>query len=225
VDPFTAFNGSSAAGAPRIGDIKFDDRGLVPAIASDADTNEVLMLAYMNEQALSKTLETGQAHYFSRSRDALWRKGETSGHVQTVRSIYYDCDCDALLLKIDQAGVACHTGNRSCFFRKLTPGEDEPLPKGGDTLSRLYAVLEHRRLCPTEGSYTNYLFEKGIDKILKKVGEESAEVIIAAKNSARSEIIYEISDLIYHLSVLMLHSSVSWSDIYRELDSRATSKP
>jgi phosphoribosyl-ATP pyrophosphohydrolase/phosphoribosyl-AMP cyclohydrolase len=211
---------------PEIANIKFDDKGLIPVIASDAGTGDALMLAYMNAEALRKTLETGQAHYFSRSRNKLWRKGETSGHVQAVREIYYDCDCDSLLLKIDQTGAACHTGNRSCFFRKLAFGNagGKPAATGGDTLTRLLGVVKARRDDPAEGSYTNYLLDKGIDKILKKVGEESAEVIIAAKNSAKDEIVYEISDLMYHLCVLMLHSGVSWDDIYGELDSRAAKK-
>ena len=195
-------------------DIKYNQNGLVPAIAQDVATGEVLMLAWMNEEALRLTLDTGIVHYFSRSRQQLWKKGETSGHIQTLRGLAYDCDGDAILLKVDQTGVACHTGAYSCFFNEVKAGT---LKK--DTLPRLYETILDRRENPQEGSYTNYLFDKGIDKILKKVGEESAEVIIGAKNS-REELIYEASDLIYHLLVLLVDQDVTLGEIYRELEGR-----
>lgn len=194
--------------------IKYDQNGMVPAIAQDVATGEVLMLAWMNEEALRLTLETGLVHYWSRSRQELWKKGETSGHLQTLRGLAYDCDGDAILLKVDQAGVACHTGAYSCFFNEV---KASPLKK--DTLPRLYETILDRKENPVEGSYTNYLFDKGIDKILKKVGEESAEVIIGAKNS-REELIYEASDLIYHLLVLLVDQDVTLGEIYRELEGR-----
>ncbi len=207
--------------------IKFDDRGLVPVITQDFENKEVLMLAYMNKEALQKTIETGKAYYYSRSRNCLWLKGEISGNMQTVKEIRYDCDEDTLLLLVEQKGAACHTGHRSCFFKTI---EDEPVsPKlfderemyGSKRLIELYNVILARRENPIEGSYTNYLFDKGIDKILKKVGEESAEVIIASKNDTKDELVYEISDLIYHLSVLMVSTDVTWQDIFTELGNRA----
>ncbi|MCR3955462.1 MAG: bifunctional phosphoribosyl-AMP cyclohydrolase/phosphoribosyl-ATP diphosphatase HisIE [Gudongella sp.] len=195
-------------------DIKYDEKGLVPAIAQDIATGEVLMLAYMNQEAVDLTLETGIAHYYSRSRKCLWKKGETSGNIQEVRGFYYDCDGDTILLKVKQTGVACHTGSYSCFFNQVIGAEGDM-----DTLSRLYGVIAERKANPKEGSYTNYLFKEGIDKILKKIGEESAEVIIGAKNN-REELIYESSDLIYHLMVLLVDQGVTLEDIYGELKGR-----
>ncbi|MDR1509049.1 MAG: bifunctional phosphoribosyl-AMP cyclohydrolase/phosphoribosyl-ATP diphosphatase HisIE [Synergistaceae bacterium] len=203
-------------------EIAFGPNGLVPAIAQDADTREVLMLAWMNREALVKTLKTGQAHYYSRSRDRLWLKGETSGHFQQVREIRRDCDSDALLLMVAQTGAACHTGNRSCFYRDLS-GEEIQIPDisgTGDALDKLQSVIEDRRAHPREGSYTNYLFEKGIDKILKKVGEESAEIIIAAKNPSRSDLTGEIADMMFHVSVLLSERGLAWRDIAAELERR-----
>ena len=195
-------------------DIKYDRNGLVPAIAQDIATGEVLMLAYMNKEAVDLTLETGIAHYYSRSRQCLWKKGETSGNIQEVRGFYYDCDGDTILLKVNQTGVACHTGSYSCFFNKVMEAET-----GADTLSRLYGIIAERKANPKEGSYTDYLFEKGLDKILKKIGEESSEVIIGAKNN-KEELIYESSDLIYHLMVLLVDQGVTLDDIYEELKGR-----
>jgi phosphoribosyl-ATP pyrophosphohydrolase/phosphoribosyl-AMP cyclohydrolase len=195
-------------------ELKYDKDGLIPAIAQDASTGEVLMLAYMNEEAVRLTLESRIAHYYSRSRQNLWKKGETSGNFQEVKGFYYDCDGDTILLKVNQVGVACHTGSYSCFFNEVIGAE-----KTKDTLSELYKVILDRRSNPKEGSYTNYLFEKGIDKILKKIGEESAEVIIGAKNN-REELIYESSDLIYHLLVLLVNEKVTLGDIYKELGVR-----
>lgn len=195
-------------------DVKFNQDGLVPAIAQDLGTGEVLMLAYMNEEALRLTKETGIAHYYSRSRQALWKKGETSGHIQEVKGIYYDCDGDAVLLKVNQIGAACHTGNYSCFFN-----EEKGYKDLSNTIKDLYKVIIDRKKNPQEGSYTQYLFDKGIDKILKKIGEEAAEVIIGAKND-KQELIYEASDLIYHLMVLLVNEGVTPSEIMEELRGR-----
>lgn len=197
--------------------IKFDDKGLVPAIAQDVKTKEVLMLAYMNAESIAKTLETGYACYYSRSRQSLWTKGETSGHLQEVKGLYYDCDADTILLKVIQTGPACHTGQYSCFHHQVI--DDSNLPEE-DILKKLYGIITDRKENPVEKSYTNYLFDKGIDKILKKVGEESAEVIIAAKNNDNQELIYEISDLVYHTMVLMINQGVSIEDIKEELKKR-----
>lgn len=195
-------------------DVKFNQDGLVPAIAQDVGTGEVLMLAYMNEEALRLTKETGIAHYYSRSRQALWKKGETSGHIQEVKGIYYDCDGDAVLLKVNQIGAACHTGNYSCFFN-----EEKGYKDLSNTIKDLYKVIIDRKKNPQEGSYTQYLFDKGIDKILKKIGEEAAEVIIGAKND-KQELIYEASDLIYHLMVLLVNEGVTPAEIMEELRGR-----
>jgi phosphoribosyl-ATP pyrophosphohydrolase/phosphoribosyl-AMP cyclohydrolase len=197
--------------------IKFDDKGLVPAIAQDIKTKEVLMLAYMNAESIAKTLESGYACYYSRSRQSLWTKGEISGHLQEIKGLYYDCDADTILLKVLQTGPACHTGQYSCFHN-LVIG-DSNLPEE-DILNKLYGIIADRKENPVEKSYTNYLFDKGIDKILKKVGEESAEVIIAAKNNDNQELIYEISDLVYHTMVLMINQGVSIDDIKKELKKR-----
>lgn len=204
--------------------LKFDEKGLIPAIAQDAISGEVLMCAYMNEESLQKTMETGRATYFSRSRQELWEKGATSGHYQTVREILLDCDGDALVLKVEQEGAACHTGNRSCFYRKFVDGKWVEIPTEGavspQILYDVYQVILDRVKNPKEGSYTNYLFEKGIDKMLKKVGEESAEVIIASKNYVKSEVQYETADLMYHLSVVLVEQGLTWDDVFAELASR-----
>lgn len=200
--------------------LKFDEKGLVPAVVQDAETGDVLMLAYMNEESIAKTVETGQTWFFSRSRNELWNKGGTSGNTQDVVEMSYDCDGDTLLLKVVQngEGVACHTGEYSCFFNKAYESEDKETSY--DVLKRLYGLIDDRKSNPVEGSYTNYLFEKGIDKILKKVGEESAEVIIGAKNSDKQEVIYEASDLVYHMTVLLVEMGISVEDIKKELNSR-----
>ncbi len=197
--------------------IKFDDKGLIPAIAQDVTTKEVLMMAYMNAESIAMTLETGYACYYSRSRQSLWKKGETSGHLQEIKGLYYDCDADTILLKVLQTGPACHTGQYSCFHNQVV--DDGYIPEE-DILKILYGIISDRKENPVEKSYTNYLFEKGIDKILKKVGEESAEVIIAAKNNDNQELIYEISDLVYHTMVLMINQGVSIEDIKKELKKR-----
>ena len=198
-------------------DLKWNADGLIPAIIQDVQTKQVLMLAYMNEESLQKTVESKETWFYSRSRKELWHKGATSGHVQKVKKISYDCDADSLLVEVEQVGAACHTGNTSCFYRTLQEEKDY---KNEDILTVLYNTILDRRANPIEGSYTNYLFEKGIDKILKKVGEESAEVIIAAKNHSRSEIVYEISDLVYHALVLMVQEDINPSEIKVELQSR-----
>lgn len=199
--------------------LKFDDKNLIPAIVQDASTKEVLMLAYMNEESLNKTLETGQTWFWSRSRQELWNKGGTSGHIQRVKSINYDCDGDTLLIQADQVGVACHTGAKSCFFNSLYKDDNHPAT-GPDIIEKLYEIITDRKENPKENSYTNYLFDKGIDKILKKVGEEAAEVIIAAKNPNKEELIYEASDLVYHLLVLLKEKDIAPEEIFKELSSR-----
>lgn len=207
-----------------IKDLKFDEKGLIPAIAQDVVSGEVLMCAYMNAESIQKTIETGHATYFSRSRQELWEKGATSGHYQTVKEMYLDCDGDALVLKVEQDGAACHTGNRSCFYRKLVDGKLVEVPTEGavspQILYDVYNVIVDRVKNPKEGSYTNYLFEKGIDKMLKKVGEESAEVIIASKNYVKAEVQYETADLMYHLSVVLVEQGLTWDDVFEELASR-----
>ena len=200
-------------------DFKRNEAGLIPVIVQDYKTGEVLMMAYMNEEAFRKTCETGRMTYYSRSRRCLWLKGETSGHFQYVKSLTLDCDKDTILARVKQIGAACHTGSRSCFFRTLAKKEytdANPL----QVLEHVYGVIEDRKVHPREGSYTNYLFDKGIDKILKKVGEEATEIVIAAKNPDPEEIKYEISDFLYHVMVLMVERGVTWTDITKELANR-----
>ena len=202
--------------------INFEKQGgLVPAIAQEVHTGQVLMLAYMDKEAVEKTLQTGWAHYHSRSRNALWKKGETSGHTQRVVSVRLDCDGDALLLLVEQKGAACHTGERSCFFE---PIQEEQSSTDAHTLFELRDVIRERRRNPQEGSYTNYLFDKGIDKILKKVGEESAEVIIASKNDGTDELRWEAADLLYHLLVLLEEKELPFEDVLKELRGRRGAK-
>lgn len=198
--------------------IKFNEKGLVPVVVQDVKTNAVLMLAYMNKESIEKTLETGFMVYYSRSREKLWLKGETSGNTQKLHELKVDCDGDTLLALVSQKGVACHTGSYTCFFDSLY-GENE-FTGGYGILDELYEVIEDRKKNPVEGSYTNYLLEKGIDKILKKVGEESAEVIIASKNESSEEIIYETADLIYHLLVMLFDRGVTMSEIMAQLEKR-----
>lgn len=197
-------------------DVKFDERGLICAIAQDSASGDVLMQAYMNEEALNKTLETGYAHYWSRSRQCLWKKGETSGHVQKVLGVTFDCDRDCVLLSIEQTGAACHTGSRSCFFNV----EKEEEGAGVRFLSELERVVDDRKQNPEEGSYTSYLFEKGIDKIAKKMGEEAVETVIASKNDNKEELIGETADLLYHLLVLLREKEVPLKDVCTELKNR-----
>lgn len=193
--------------------------GLIPVIVQDYKTDEVLMLAYMNEEAFHTTLRTGKMTYWSRSRQELWTKGLTSGHLQYVKSLTLDCDNDTILAKVAQIGAACHTGNRTCFFQPLIKKEyDDTNPLR--VFQDVYHVIQDRKAHPKEGSYTNYLFDKGIDKILKKVGEECTEIVIAAKNPDKEEIKYEISDFLYHVMVLMVEKGVTWEEITRELARR-----
>lgn len=200
-------------------EFKTDEKGLIPVIVQHYRTQEVLMMAYMNEESFDQTIKTGRMTYFSRSRQCLWVKGETSGHFQYVRSLTIDCDKDTLLAKVDQVGAACHTGNPTCFFQPLVGSDyDETNPL--QVFESVYQTIVDRREHPKEGSYTNYLFEKGIDKILKKVGEEATEIIIAAKNPNPEEIKYEMADFLYHAMVLMVERGINWEDIVRELADR-----
>lgn len=198
---------------------KTNDQGLIPVIVQHYKTQEVLMLAYMNEEAFNHTVKTGKMTYYSRSRQALWVKGETSGHFQYVKSLTIDCDNDTLLAKVEQVGAACHTGNPTCFFQPLV-GNDYNELNPLHVLESVYGTIEDRKANPKEGSYTNYLFDKGIDKILKKVGEEATEIVIAAKNSNPEEVKYEIADFLYHMMVLMVEKGVSWEEITKELSER-----
>ena len=199
-----------------ISELKFDEKGLIPAIVSDAVTGKVLTLAYMNRESLQITMERGLTCFFSRSRNELWLKGETSGNYQHVVSITADCDRDALLVKVEKDGPACHTGSESCFTAPVF--ESDELSEF--TLRGLYELLEDRKAKLPEGSYTTYLFQKGIDKILKKVGEESTEVIIAGKANDKAETIYELADLAYHAMVLMVQMGITVDDVHKELASR-----
>ena len=200
-------------------EFKLNSDGLIPVIVQDYKTNEVLMMAYMNEEAFDHTVKTGRMTYYSRSRNAQWVKGETSGHFQYVKSLSVDCDKDTLLAKVDQVGAACHTGNRSCFYTTIV-GTDYDAKNPLQVFESVYNTIVDRKQNPKEGSYTNYLFEKGIDKILKKVGEEATEIVIAAKNPNPEEIKYEISDFLYHAMVLMVERGVTWEDITSELADR-----
>lgn len=200
-----------------INDVKFNLDGLVPAIAVDDDSGDVLMLAYMNRESLSITIDKKLACFWSRSRKELWLKGATSGNYLHVKEIVADCDRDTLLLYVKPDGPACHLGNTSCFVDDLMPREEKPHEKF--TLCGLMELIKGRKSEPVEGSYTSYLFAKGLDKILKKIGEESTEVVIAAKND-KKETVYEISDLVYHLMVLMAEMNIDIKDIILELASR-----
>lgn len=201
------------------GDLKKNSDGMVPVIVQDYRTDEVLMLAYMNEEAFNTTLHIGKMTYYSRSRQELWTKGLTSGHIQYVKSLTADCDYDTILAKVSQVGAACHTGNRSCFFNEIVKKEYvEKNPQ--KVLEDVYKIILDRKAHPKEGSYTNYLFDRGMDKILKKVGEENTEVIIAAKNTDTDALKYEISDYIYHLMVLMSEKGITWEHIAQELSQR-----
>ncbi len=203
-------------GKVTIDDIKFDERGLVPAIVVDNETREVLTLAYMNRESLEITVNEGRTCFWSRSRQELWRKGETSGNVQHVARIVADCDRDALVVVVKKDGPACHTGTDSCFTNELFISDTVP----DFTLGGLMDLIRDRRVNRKEGSYTTYLFDKGLDKILKKVGEESTEVIIAAKAEDKKETVYEIADLMYHVMVLMCEAGISPEEVIRELSAR-----
>jgi phosphoribosyl-ATP pyrophosphohydrolase/phosphoribosyl-AMP cyclohydrolase len=200
-----------------INDICFDKDGLITTVVQDFSTKEVLMVAYMNQESLEQTIKTGQTWFFSRSRNELWHKGETSGNFQLVKEIRYDCDGDALLIEVEPQGPACHTGEISCFYRSIVQAESKPALS---EISRLFETVKERKAHPKEGSYTQYLFDKGIDKILKKVGEETSEVIIAAKNNSKEELIYETADLVYHMTVLLVNQGIDVKDITDELKKR-----
>ena len=212
---------SMVAGAIAVDRIKFNDQGLVPAIAQDYLDGTVLMLAWMNKESLEKTLETGQAWYWSRSRQELWHKGATSGHFQTLHSIRYDCDSDAILMSIDQAGdIACHKGERSCFHQIEGEDHTEVQAPPADMLSQVFAVVRDRRDNPDPKSYTCSLFAGGDNKILKKIGEEAAEVVMACKDDNPEEIAGEAADLLYHTLVAIAHHNVDLKDVYRVLQKR-----
>lgn len=200
-------------------EFKVNEDGLIPVIVQHYKTGEVLMMAYMNEEAYETTLKTGKMTYFSRSRKKLWVKGETSGHFQYVKSLTIDCDKDTILAKVEQIGAACHTGNPTCFFQSLV-GKDYDETNPLQVFESVYETILDRKNHPKEGSYTNYLFDKGIDKILKKIGEEATELVIAAKNPNPEEIKYELSDFLYHAMVLMVERGVTWEDITKELADR-----
>jgi phosphoribosyl-ATP pyrophosphohydrolase/phosphoribosyl-AMP cyclohydrolase len=214
--------------------IRWDKQGLIPAIVQDAASKDVLTLAYMNAESLKLTLESGETWFWSRSRNELWHKGATSGHIQKVKSLAYDCDADTLLIKVIPNGPACHTGKQGCFFNEVQLQADElnisapsaPLVSTDRfaILSTLEATIAQRDAERPAGAYTTYLFEKGIDKILKKVGEETAEVIIAAKNHDQQELRYEASDLIFHLMVLLREEKLSLDEVMLELDRRHNKK-
>lgn len=230
-----------------IQNLKFDEHGLITAIVQDETTDEVLMVAYMNAESLARTMQTGQTWFWSRSRQELWNKGATSGHTQQVTDIRLDCDGDALLVRVNPNGPACHTGERTCFYRGANEAAAEKQSSNiqpsiqraesplavvnvaamdlGILLQDLYRLIQERQDQRPEGSYTTYLFDSGLDKILKKVGEESAETIIAAKNEDRKLLSGEISDLLYHLLVLMVQREVSLQDILNELSHRAGKPP
>ena len=205
--------------------VKFDERGLVPVVVQDFNTRQVLTVAYMNAESLSRTVETKETWFFSRSRASLWHKGETSGHTQRVTNILVDCDSDALTILVEPNGPACHTGKQTCFHNELKEAElsEETAGRASDpgaVLSELYALIETRKRERPAGSYTTYLFDQGLDKILKKVGEESSETIIAAKNKDASLLAGEVSDLLYHLLVLMVERGVTLEQVCAELRRR-----
>ena len=200
-------------------DLKKDPQGLVPVVVQDFQTNEVLMVAYMNEEAFNNTVRVGKMTYWSRSRNELWLKGLTSGHFQYVKSLTADCDYDTILAKVSQVGAACHTGSYSCFFNEIIKKEyteRNPLK----IFEEVYGIILDRKANPKEGSYTNYLFDQGLDNILKKVGEEATELVIATKNNDREEIRDEISDFLYHMMVLMVEKGIKWEDVVSELAGR-----
>lgn len=210
-------------------EVKFDEEGLIPAIIQDASNGEVLMLAYMNRESLQETIISGRTYFWSRSRNKLWMKGETSGNYQEVKEIRLDCDGDALLVTVEQKGVACHTGAKSCFFRRIKEGQLRKIETGktpwvrgtsAAILQKVFEVILDRKRAPKQGSYTCKLFEGGSEKILKKIGEEASEVIIGAMEDDPSQIVYEIADLIYHLLVLLGFQDIPLEAVYEELERR-----
>jgi phosphoribosyl-ATP pyrophosphohydrolase/phosphoribosyl-AMP cyclohydrolase len=205
-----------------IKNLKYDSNGLIPAVIQDWKNGDVLMLAYMNEEALRKTIETGYTHFWSRSRGKLWKKGETSGNEQLVKEISYDCDNDTLLVKVEQKGVACHTGNRTCFYSKLSSFSPSAISHqpSASIIGKIYEVIQDRKRNMREGSYVSSLFKNGRDKILKKISEEASEVVIGSKNEKKEEIVWEIADLWFHTLVLLGYHDITPEDIYRELQKR-----
>jgi len=205
-------------------DIKFDDRGLVPVVIQDAENGQVLMVAYANKEAIEETLRTRRVHFWSRSRNKLWQKGEESGNFQEVREVFVDCDKDAILITVNQRGVTCHTGQRSCFFKTIEGQERNAptfgAPRLGKTLEEVYNVVEDRKRNPKEHSYVSSLFQNGIDRILKKLGEETTEAIVAAKNGSKDEIVYETADLWFHSLLVLAYFGITPEDIYKELARR-----
>jgi phosphoribosyl-ATP pyrophosphohydrolase/phosphoribosyl-AMP cyclohydrolase len=202
-------------------EIRWGERGLVPAIVQDANTGQVLMLAYVNDESLQRTLETGQTWFWSRSRNELWHKGATSGNTQQVVEARYDCDLDAILLLVKPAGPACHTGQQSCFYRRLPDGAEVAAPLlARDVLSRLEAIIQDRKSHPRPGSYTCELLEAGLPRILKKVGEEAVETIVAAQSEDRERLVSELADLAYHTLVLLAATDLSLADVEAELARR-----
>lgn len=201
--------------------LKFDSNGLIPAIIREKASGEVLMMAYMNKESFEKTIETGYTWYFSRSRKELWNKGATSGNTQKVLDISYDCDGDCLLVQVEQTGPACHTGHKSCFYNHFVTSDQDPnTDELGTILEAVYKVILDRQEIRPEKSYTTYLFNEGQDKILKKIGEEAAEIIIASKNSNNKEVIYECGDFIYHMLVLLAYHGVTIDELAAELNKR-----
>ena len=204
-----------------IDNLHFDQNGLIPAIAQDWVDGSILMMAWMNKESLIKTLETGEVHYWSRSRKELWHKGKTSGHFQKLKGIRTDCDSDTILLSIEQIGsIACHTGKRSCFFKDLETTQDDYLLPPSDACSELFKVIENRKSNPEEGSYTNSLLKDGDNKILKKIGEETAEFIMACKDKDLISVANEAADLVFHLQVALVNQDVSWTDVLKVLVNR-----
>ena len=203
-----------------IDNLHFDQNGLIPAIAQDWIDGSILMMAWMNKESITKTLESGEVHYWSRSRKELWHKGKTSGHFQKLKGISTDCDSDTILLSIEQIGsIACHTGKRSFFFKNLDTNEDVLYPPS-DACSELFKVIESRKNNPEEGSYTNSLLKEGDNKILKKIGEETAEFIMACKDKNPTSVANEAADLIFHIQVSLAHQNVSWEDVLKVLVKR-----
>ncbi|GJM16427.1 MAG: histidine biosynthesis bifunctional protein HisIE [Thermodesulfobacteriota bacterium] len=203
--------------------IKFNESGLVPVIVQDKRSGQVLMLAYANKDAIQKTIDSGKSHFWSRSREKLWMKGEESGNVQDIKEVYYDCDMDTMLYLVEQTGVACHTGERTCFYRSLDGNKEAPTFESSNsskTLDEVYEVILDRKLNPKDGSYVSGLFEKGLDKILKKIGEEAGETIIGAKNEDKKEVIYETADLWFHSMIVLSYFGITPNDIYEELGRR-----
>lgn len=205
---------------PDVSMIKYDEKGLVPAIAQDADTFEVLMMAYMNKEALEKTVSTGRAHFYSRSRERLWLKGETSGNFLEIKGVSYDCDCDAILLLVHPKGPACHTGERSCFYRRLGDAAAKPLPAGPAVLKELYNIIRKRKGADPSKSYVASLCAKGTTRINEKIAEESGELIEAANVKDKKEIVHEMADLWFHTLVLLSYKEIGAEELFKELGRR-----